>query len=256
MSDLDMKKLEAEATTRKMQINGLQEILKEREKKIVFNNSKLDDIKADIHKEQQKYRNDIKMLMKHLQSKEKYMKARNQNIEKYNEGLDYIGTDIYGVGYNLAADEELHIKEISVTEEMPEMSSNLGAPEVLEIFRLLNYAKIILSRNQVDEAKKVYSTINELYERLQSRDQEGIYSHVLNIFKPRNESVYMVKQETDNDIDSMIRKFSESVDSNNKEMSGQLYNELQKRYYTMNEQEKEKYYDQIMSVYNKGTKEN
>ncbi|MBU0758476.1 MAG: hypothetical protein KKF44_10495 [Nanoarchaeota archaeon] len=274
MRDLDIKDL-----TNKIENNKLhQEIVikKIREAKAGLSGKykEFQDLQNNVESRIRKKRHELKKAEEIIKKTEKKLEHKKKNVDKFYEGLNYVGGEIYGSEYYLKNDEELHIKEISVTKlnkKDDDLTLEMGTPGLLDIYRMLNIAKIALHHGRIDEAKNLYININETYSNLPPEEQDEIYYDILKIYKPEEgvkdlpkpkpadyvnqklEKLNSQVEKKSDDMASLIAGFKSCVSKNDMNNANLIYNQIQFSYRMLPQSEKDKHYNDIISLYRKIT---
>ncbi|MBD3202837.1 hypothetical protein GF327_00960 [Candidatus Woesearchaeota archaeon] len=257
--ELDLKTQANKLKNKKIKYEAWEKGLDKTEKRVLVHKNKYEQLKKDIDKQIKKRKRRLNKRKNKLKNREKYLKSRQRKAKKLYQGVKKLGKDIYGLDYNLQDDEELHIHEITISTELPDMKVDLSSPHLLEIYRLLNIAKIAMDKGEFDDAKRIYLKINEIYASLSPEEQTEAHDIVLSVYKPKKGgNVFKVSKGTNklpddtklNNISFLITKFHEKVHNHQISESRKIYNEIKRTYRRIPDSEKSKYYDQIMSLYN------
>ncbi len=154
---------------------------------------------------------------------------------------------------DLKKEEELHLKEINVSHHFPETA--VGNPAILDILRLLNIARNFINNNEKDRARDTYLEIQRVFDTLDETNKEDIYEEILKVFRPKpNINVYSNQPEdvlASHDIDSLIQKFDSAISLGDLQAAEKIYAKLQMKYARLPKEDKTKYYNNIMQLYNK-----
>ncbi|MBN2422056.1 hypothetical protein JXB41_02420 [Candidatus Woesearchaeota archaeon] len=252
LKSLDIKNIENKVENTKLRHEARKKAILDKQTLHLEQLKKYQDLKKEIDSSLGKRKHKLNKITEKLKNKETTLKSKKRKTDKFYEGLDYLGEDVFGMDYNLEEDEEIHIKEISVTKEEQDISQGVGSPELLEMYRLLNIAKIAISRGKFEDAEKLYLQINETYERLNADEQEEVFNDILRVYRPKEERVIHVPsgEASSGDITYLLNKFNETIENKNIAESSRIYNEIQGVYRNLPDREKDKYYYEIMKLYN------
>ncbi len=112
-------------------------------------------------------------------------------------------------------------------------------PKKEPIYDLLNEAYISLVNNDINTAKRVYHNIRREYMDLPEQEKEKMHDEILKVFKPKHKE----------NIEVLIKKSYYFLAKKNIEGLKQVYNEIEKAYRDLPVNEKEKYYSEIIKLY-------
>ncbi|MBN2367463.1 hypothetical protein JXC34_00465 [Candidatus Woesearchaeota archaeon] len=226
------------------------------EKQLEKRAASFDRLKKDVQESINSEKKSIQRIANKLSRKGYNISRDLHRINETEKGFDQYQNSLFDMAHKLNEDESLHINEISITHEFPEIKP--GDPNILDILRLLNIARDFIRHNQDARARDAYLEIQRIFDRLEELDKEEVYEHILEVFKPRTNEYVRTNEYSSTqvggmatNIDSLIRKFQDTLDKGDTQSSGQIYSQLQESYSQLSPEEKERYYTQIMQIYNR-----
>ncbi|AJF61108.1 TPA: hypothetical protein HA239_05375 [Candidatus Woesearchaeota archaeon] len=135
-------------------------------------------------------------------------------------------------------------REIKITHEFPKRE--LGSPDVLDILESLKRAKSLIRKNSMEEAREIYVEIQKLFDRLDYRDRDELYRKMIQVFNSTSP-----QDLSSEDIDTLIEEFRDSVSRGDMRTTADIYPKIQYKYASLPQEEKGKYYSQIMELQQK-----
>jgi len=228
---------------------------KQLEKRVSSYKMLKDDISRNIGRE----RRAITRLEKKMHGESYHVDKKISEANLLEEGYDAKKKEqiehksLMDMAHEVELEEELHIKEINVSHHFPETS--LGSPAILDILRLLNIARNFINNDNKGRARDSYLEIQRVFDTLDEENREDIYSEILRVFRPKdNINVYSNQPEdvlASHDIDSLIQNFDSAISLGDLAAAEKIYNKLQMKYARLPTEDKTKYYESIMQLYNK-----
>jgi len=244
LMEFDTKRHEREIDKLKFSINNNELILTIREKQLKKRIESYELIKEDVSRNIRREKRAINRLERKLRSKDISLKKRLSKVGDEENEVDQYHKGLFDLAHSLSEGQELQLKEIKVS--YPE--AEVGNPTVLDILRLLNKAKDFLKNDQKERARDVYLEIQRRFEELDDSDRTELYDEILKVFKTKSD-VRMNAPSTPS-MDQLLQEFEESIASNNMSQAQVAYNEIQDMYAAMSQDERSKYYQRVMDLYN------
>ncbi len=222
------------------------------------------DIMTDITEEKKQ----IRKVERKLTSKGVYIDTKLKKEEAREKGYNAYEKNLMDKADSLEEGDELRIDEVSISNMLPE--DYMGNPSILDILRLLNIAKDFLQHNQNERARDAYLEIQRIFEDLNEEEREDVYPEIMNVFKTKKgfQNIFSNKSENmpyinetneyegiakirENDFDSLLNQFQVYAETGDLVQAEQIYSLLQQKYLRLPQEQKELYYPQIMSIYNR-----
>ncbi len=135
------------------------------------------------------------------------------------------------------------VNEITVT-HLPD--TRIGNPSYLDILRLINIAKDSLEKSMADRAKGCYVEIIKLFDDLSEQDKDELYSMITEVFRTKGSYIRVISEK----IESLLTQFNSAVERGDMVSSSHIYSMLQQKYLALPKEDKPRYYNKIMEVYN------
>ncbi len=249
VKEVDLKSIDRDVDRLKFDIDNHKVRLDIREKQFKKRNDSFERIRKDVKNNIANEKRAIKRLEKRLGYQERSVDNELEKIEETGK--------LYDQELKIAKDlpefeertEDIHLSEINITHEFPERE--IGNPNYLDILRLLNKARVFIRTNQKQKSRDVYLEIQRIFEDLNEEDKEELYPQVMEIYKTRPGVMTNMNTGYSKNIDILIQNFENSVMQGNLQESNTIYSELQQRYQILPNDKKPKYFNKIMSIYNR-----
>ena len=251
VKEVEIKSLERDIERLKFDIKNQEIRIDIKQKQFEKRNNSYVRIKKEIQKSISREKQAIKRISKRLTSKGHYVDHKIKETEKIEDVYDgslKAARQLDLPGYN--NENDLMLKEITITHEFPE--NEIGDPNVLDILRLINKAKLFIKANQKQQSRDCYLEIQRLFDELNEIDREELYPQITEVFKTRPGITTNVTNGYGNkNIDMLIQDFENSIVQGNMQASSNIYNALQVKYETLPKTDKPKYFGRIITLYNK-----
>ncbi|MBN2368482.1 hypothetical protein JXC34_05680 [Candidatus Woesearchaeota archaeon] len=227
--------------------------------------SSFDILYRDVNTRIRKRKLALNKLARKITSLKRNLSRKTHSTERLLEGLQELGEEIYGSNYDVTSDDLSYLKDNNMEDMW--MAGGPGTPALLEVFRLLNIARIALDKQQVEEARDIYLNISNLYEQLPEEEQEEAYNETLKVFKTKEARLQETESDkaipienrpfklkthevTPSNIDLLLYQLEDSIKAHDMRTSNQVYYRLQETYTLLPDDERARYYPRIMQLYN------
>jgi hypothetical protein len=236
LKELDLKSIEKEIDRINLSVNNNKLRLEIREKSLNKRIEPFKSLRQQIRRSISREKRNLKAIEKRLESKGYVINVKLQKTKKLD---DYYELESKGLMTN---DKNTIEREIKITHSFG--GDEIGNPNVLDILRLLNKAKLFISSNQKDKSRDTYLEIQRLFDKLNEFDREELYGEVVQVFKNQPTNV------NTNDVEELIAQLEDAIKVNNINMTSQIYQQLQNVYLGLGGEQRNKYYNKIMDLYN------
>ena len=241
LRELDLKSIETQIRRLNSEIKNNDMRLVMRGKELNKRIASFEEIESKIKRDITREKKSITLMEKKLQKEGISVSRKLNKFEAIDKFYEASAKKMFQHAEPKIEKEDIIEREIKVTHEFTQ--KEIGSPYVLEVLSLLKQAKQLINSNQIDESKGVYLEIQKLFDNLESNDREELYNKMIVVFSSIRPGMHV-----EDDIDNLINKFRESVEHGDVRTTATIYPRLQHIYAALPQEEKGKYYNQIVEL--------
>ena len=256
LKELDLKTVQKDMERLTFDLSNNRNRLEIRQKQLEKRISSYKMLKDDISRNIGREKRAITTIEKKLHGESYHVDKKIDEANMLEEGFDAKKKEhksLFDMAHALELEEEIHLKEINVSHHFPE--TTLGNPAILDILRLLNMARNFINNDKKGRARDTYLEVQRVFDGLDEENKEDIYTEILKVFRPKdNINVYSNQPEdvlASHDINSLIQNFDSAISLGDLAAAEKIYGKLQLKYARLSKEDRTKYYESIMQLYNK-----